>query len=583
MNPLLHIAIFAYPFIGALIAAARRRSFAMAAWFMVTAPLPALTAALIFSEDVTYNVPWLLMGIQVGLTETTRLFLLFTAALWVIAGAYSLSYTYRDPRRHRFFFFYLLTLSGNLGLIIARDIVVFYAFFALMTFAAYGLVVHDGKPEGFRAGRIYIIMAVLGEGCLLSALLMISSISDNLGFDAVGPAVAASEWSPIIIPLILAGFAVKAGIIPLHMWLPLAHPVAPTPASAVLSGTMIKAGLLGWMTWLPLGETAYPGWGAITIIFGFATAFYGALTGLTQNESKTNLAYSSISQMGVITVGLGIGLTAPDNWTVVAMVLAVYALNHSLAKGVLFMGVGVSRSGKVPRAVRPLIITGLALAALTIIGAPYTGGMLAKRALKYLDTGTPELMGGSLEMLLTLTAAGTTLLLTRFLFLVWSDMKTPIHRHTSHPGLHWIWIAGLAVMAPAAWYSAAQWVPEISTAQPGNAEIFASTWPMALGIVLFSFGARFRRMFRIWRRIPAGDIVVPLERYARRVFRYWNNRVVPLLLRYKLDLDPLMDKLAKSEDQRDLLSRMESGLEKWNRLGPIFILLACAIFLLLIL
>jgi formate hydrogenlyase subunit 3/multisubunit Na+/H+ antiporter MnhD subunit len=121
-----------------------------------------------------------------------------------------------------------------------------------------------------------------------------------------------------------------AGVYALHVWLPLAHPVAPTPASAVLSGAMIKAGLLGWLRFLPLGEAATPGWGNVCTIAGLAAAFDGVLVGCTQDNAKTVLAYSSISQMGFMTMAVGVGLTVPAVWTQALTATALYALHHAM-------------------------------------------------------------------------------------------------------------------------------------------------------------------------------------------------------------------------------------------------------------
>ena len=112
----------------------------------------------------------------------------------------------------------------------------------------------------------------------------------------------------------------------MHVWLPLAYKAAPTPASAVLSGAMINAGLLGWLRFMPLGLEALPQWSVVVLAAGFGAAFYGVLVGLFQEEPKTVLAYSSISQMGLMTVGVGIGLAAPESWPLCSSVVLVFAL-----------------------------------------------------------------------------------------------------------------------------------------------------------------------------------------------------------------------------------------------------------------
>ena len=107
---------------------------------------------------------------------------------------------------------------------------------------------------------------------------------------------------------LILGFGLKMGLVPLHVWMPLAHPVAPIPASAVLSGIIVKAGVIGLIRFLPL-EVPSPDWGMALVGLGLLTAFYGVLVGLTQPHAKTILAYSTVSQMGVVAAVLGAGMT----------------------------------------------------------------------------------------------------------------------------------------------------------------------------------------------------------------------------------------------------------------------------------
>ena len=218
-------------------------------------PLPALLIAAWPGGVDGSTLPWLLEGSRWGLDPTGQVFLLLTSFLWLMAGLYARRY-FEGKSTRRFFTFHLLTLTGNLGIAAAQDLISFYLFFALMTFAGYGLVVHTGTGPALRAGRVYLVMAVMGEALLISGLILAASSAASLALGDVAAAVGASPHRDLVIGLLLAGFGVKAGALPLHMWLPLAHPVAPTPASAVLSGSMIKAGLLGWLRFLPFGVVA---------------------------------------------------------------------------------------------------------------------------------------------------------------------------------------------------------------------------------------------------------------------------------------------------------------------------------------
>jgi hydrogenase-4 component B len=389
------------------------------------APAPALLLALFGTPGPSLHLEWLLLGTTLGLTETTRVFLLFTALLWLGAGIYARGYLRDDPLRPRFELAWLLTLTGNLGLILALDVATFYASFALMTFAAYVLVIHTGKPEARRAGRVYLAMAVLGEGLILAGLLLAAGLTDAplLPLLAELPAaIAQSAHRNLIMALLWLGFGVKAGLPLLHLWLPLAHPVAPVPASAVLSGAMIKAGLLGWLHTLPLGVLSLPGWSVLVMAAGFTAAFGAAFLALHQQQPKTVLAYSSISQMGLITVGVGAGLQAPALWPLLAPAIVLFALHHALAKGALFLGVGIARH---PGALaRPLLWVLLTLPALALTGL-MTSGSIAKLELKAALAAEPDLPGAweHLPLLLALAAVGTTLIMARYLWLLRREDK----------------------------------------------------------------------------------------------------------------------------------------------------------------
>lgn len=302
------------------------------------APLPALGLAVFDAAGV--DLPWLLLGTRFGLTDVTRVFLLFTALLWFIAGVYARSYTRHDESRHRFFAFFLVTMAGNLGLAMVRDLASFYLFFTLMSFIAYGMIIHDETARARKAASVYLILVVIGEAFLLPAVILAAYVTTNL--DDLAPALASSPLRDAVVILALVGFGVKAGDLPVHLWLPLAHPAAPTPASAVLSGTMIKAGLLSWILFIPAGEAEMPVFGTTCLAAGLAAMFYGVFAGVSQEEPKSILAYSSISQMGFMTVALGAGMLAPAAWPAALLAILVYSTHHALAKGALFLGAGVA-------------------------------------------------------------------------------------------------------------------------------------------------------------------------------------------------------------------------------------------------
>jgi len=369
------------------------------------------------------EAPALFLGLSFEVDVVGGAFLALAAFLWTAAGAYAGSYHRTDPRRASFFGFLAATMAGNMGLVLAADLLTFYLCFAVMTLAGWGLVVHDRGAAAVRAGRVYIILALVGEVAILAGLFSLAAagagglpagLDLSEAWEALG--AGAPLAAPLVAGLVVAGFGVKAGLLPLHMWLPLAHPVAPTAASALLSGVMVKAGILGWIRILPAGgEVLLPGLGETLVVLGVAGAFYGVLAGLAQDDPKTVLAYSSVSQLGYLTVGTGLLVLLPEARPLVLGGIILYALHHGVAKAALFLAVGLAQ--RMPagdrrwrRALGVLVL----LPALALAGAPLTSGIIAKGALKQ---GLVELGGiwyAVLDPLLLVAAFGTTILLARF-------------------------------------------------------------------------------------------------------------------------------------------------------------------------
>lgn len=463
------------------------------------APLPALMLAFVATPDESVHLDWILLGATLGLTEVTRVFLLFTAVLWLGAGIHARGYLRDDPARPRFELLWLLTLTGNLLLILALDVITFYAGFALMTFAAYGLVVHTGKDVARRAGRVYLAMAVLGEGLILAGILLAvgEAVAPMLPMLADLPAVLAeSPRRDLLIALLFFGFGVKAGLPLLHLWLPLAHPVAPVPASAVLSGAMIKAGLLAWLHFLPIGLVSLPGWSALAIGAGLLAAFGAAFAGLHQQQPKTVLAYSSVSQMGLITIGVGMALQAPELRPLLVGAISVYALHHALAKGALFLGVAVARHPGTH--VGPLLWVLLALPALALAGV-LTSGVVAKMGLKTALEAQASFPAWwvHLPRLLELAAVGTTLILARYLWLMRAESQGD-----RAPFVVWLGWGLVLAAGPALIFLPGHWgTAEITSV---SAKDWVSLgWPVLAGTLLALIGIRWLRPWPI----PPGDLL----------------------------------------------------------------------------
>jgi len=439
--------------------------------------------------------PGLLLGATFALTESTIPWMFFTAPLWFSAAWFGRYYLAHDPQRGRYAFFFLGAMAGNFGLILAGDPVSFFTCFALMSFMSYGLVVHDGKPASMLAGKVYLGMAVLGEifqfaGLSLTLFPMIGKTA-AMNFQSLELFSAGNDW---VAGLFIAGFGIKAGLLGLHVWLPMAHPVAPTPASAVLSGAMIKAGLIGWINLLPLGLVAMPVTANILVALGLAGAIGAALAGVTQSHPKAVLAYSSVSQMGLMITATGIALGAPQAWDALYPVVMIYATHHAFAKCLLFLSVGLKTVRPLAGWEKNLFWSGSIFAALALIGAPMTSGALAKALLKDAVIHSGWANAEMLVAVLTFAAAGTTLLMIRYVVTL---RRFPFDDHHAAPVAIWApWILLLIGVFAGTLFAALRIVDPmyLGSLHPGS--WLKNLWPLALGVLLYAGGSGMGRILK---------------------------------------------------------------------------------------
>lgn len=543
--------------------------------------VPALGLVCFGELGTTLSLDWLLLRTHLGLDTTGHTFLLFTAVLWLLAGIYVRGSMADDPQASRFCCFFLLTMAGNFGLILSQDMASFYAFFALMSFAAYPLVIHQGNEESRRAGRVYMVLVAIGEAALVAAMLLAVVARDSLLFGQGAERLDADPAAPWIVGLLVIGFGIKVGVIPLHVWLPLAHPAAPIPASAVLSGAMIKAGLLGWLRYLPVGQMELPAWGNLFLVLGLVTAFYGVVVGVMQQRSKAVLAYSSISQMGLLTCALGAGLLVPTAWTVILPAILLYVLHHGFSKACLFLSVGVAPHLAGGGWLQRLSRLGLVIPALAIAGAPLTIGALGKGALKDAFATLPQSWAATMYVLLPLAGIGTTLLMARFLYLVWPRAQV-VQARIKWPVLI-SWSGSLITVLAGVWLLPAQGAKMGGATLLFDTMIWANLWPVVVGLLVacmvgFGFvcfgdaksgtGTLATGMFgRDGKRkalpsIPAGDLLV-IWSVARPVVSRYLHGVVKRIQHMQATLVQQFSRLPKLAEIRLLLQSAESIMEGW--------------------
>ncbi len=293
---------------------------------------------------------------NVRLDPLAGFFLIVIGLLSLFTSIYSIGYVrgYLGQRPVTpLVLFYLLFLAGMLLVIIADDAFLFLVAWELMAAASYFLVMYeDERAENRRAAFLYLLVAHVGAiGILLSFGVMAGLTTGFNGFegytfDAMRTVHLSPGWSAVAFFLAFFGFAAKAGVIPLHVWLPEAHPVAPSNVSALMSGVMLKTSIYGMVrvAFDLLGDFPW-WWGGIVLIFGLASAVLGVLYALMQHDLKRLLAYHSVENIGIILIGLGLSMIFTafhfPALAALALVAALYhTLNHALFKGLLFMGAG---------------------------------------------------------------------------------------------------------------------------------------------------------------------------------------------------------------------------------------------------
>ena len=465
------------------------------------APLPALAAAIltIGGPPIACEAPGLRMSFR--LDPPGAMLLAAAALVWIAAGVFAIADRRGRPNADCFAVCWLLTMAGSLGVFIAADLLTFYLVYALVSIPAYYLVADNGEAASTRAGGVYLAFALFGEAVLLIAFVMLAAGEPGGSVDIrdVVAALPVSPWRDTALGFVIIGFGMKIALAPLNGWMPLAYTAAPVPAAAVLSGAAVKAGVIGLMRFLPFG-VALPRWGEALAWVGFVSAFYGVAIGLTQKDPKAILAYSSISQMGVITAVFGMSLAAGDPNA--AENASFYAANHVLVKAALFLTIGVVAALGAGR--RPLGLIVAAALALSLGGLPLTGGALAKLAVK------DALGEGLAKWAAAASAAATTALMLHFLIRLARSHK---EGRAESPERVWPWIAlaVASVLVPWLMFSAAG--GDLMDALAVGT-LWDATWPMLVGAAL---AAGWRAVGEPAPRVPAGDIVVLEEAAFRRL------------------------------------------------------------------
>ncbi|MCL2066771.1 MAG: complex I subunit 5 family protein [Treponema sp.] len=367
-------------------------------------------AAIIMAFSASNEHPpvfqWLgFMGFRIYLTiDGFRcIYAVITSLMWLMTTLYSREYFAHYRNRNRYYFFMLLTLGGTMGVFLSADLITTFLFFEMMSFTSYVMVPHDERPAAILASKTYMAVAVIGG---LAMLFGIFIINHQLGTVEIGKLYyAAREFEGnrfmlyLAAAFMLVGFGGKAGMYPIHIWLPNAHPVAPAPASALLSGVLTKTGIYGIIIVSIFLFYNDPNWGMVMLVIGVLGMFTGAFLALFSIDLKRTLACSSVSQIGFIIVGVAMQVILRANmadydtsrYSIMPIQGTIlHMMNHSLIKLVLFIMAGVVYMNlhqldlnKVRGFGRgkPLFTFAFLMGVMGIIGIPFWNGYVSKTLL----------------------------------------------------------------------------------------------------------------------------------------------------------------------------------------------------------
>jgi hydrogenase-4 component B len=291
------------------------------------------------------------LSLDYAVTPLSAWFLLVLALLAVPIAAYSVGYLGHGALDRRSTFVgagFNVLLASIEAVLVADGVIGFLFAWEVMSLASAALVATEHERRDVRrAAFTYLVMSHVGTGCLVAGFFTLASLSGSYSFSAVlSGSLAAGGLRDALFVLFFVGFGVKAGAIPLHIWLPEAHPAAPTNVSALMSGIVIKTGIYGLFRVCAFGLGAPSwGWGVGLALVGSLTAILGVLYALTQNDLKRMLAYSTIENAGLMMLGLGAGMMAlslgrPELAAVGIAASLFHVLSHALFKGLLFLGAG---------------------------------------------------------------------------------------------------------------------------------------------------------------------------------------------------------------------------------------------------
>jgi len=358
-----------------------------------------------------------MLGMRFELDGFRTLMGFIAALMWMMTTVFSREYLSHYRNRNRYYLFTLITLGATMGVFLSADLYTTFISFEIMSFTSYVWVAQEENKEAMRAAGTYLGIAVIGGLTMLMGLFLLYDAAGTLALGDLGSAVKAACQNGslsqarlyVIGGLLIFGFGAKAGMFPLHIWLPNAHPVAPAPASALLSGILTKSGIFGILAVTCNIFRHDPRWGYVVVILGTLTMFLGALLAIFSVNLKRVLACSSMSQIGFILIGTGMISLLGEEAALAARGTMLHMVNHALIKldlfmvaGVIFMNIHKLDLNEIRGFGRkkPLLAAAFLMGALGIGGIPLWNGYLSKTLLhegivEYLEKFSEPAAAGS--------------------------------------------------------------------------------------------------------------------------------------------------------------------------------------------
>lgn len=346
----------------------------------------------LYQEADSYTLFYLTKSLPVyfKIDSLGRIFVTVVTIVWLCSGAFAFSYMKHERAEKRYFGFYLIVFGILAGLGFSGNIITFYMFYEIVTLTSVLLVIHTGSKEAIIAGLKYLFYSFCGAYFVLYGIYVLFRFSNTLSFTAGGvlnqELIQGREpFLLVVVFLMILGFGVKAGMFPMHGWLPAAHPVAPAPASAVLSGIIVKCGVFGMIrvVFYLFGPDFVRGSWVQTVWISVAlfTIFMGSMLAYREKVFKKRLAYSTVSQVSYILLGLAFMNMTAFTGAILHMIC------HAFIKSCLFLCVGaiICQTGRTKvdemkgiGKEMPVVMWCYTICSMALIGIPPTGGFLSK-------------------------------------------------------------------------------------------------------------------------------------------------------------------------------------------------------------